>query len=261
MNFKEVKRVEYQHNTLFNVVFQARFPEIMKIPQEAPVDFQDIVRKAGYPESGSNIPILPSHIPKELEEMIATDKEFHFFSPEKDWQVSLGKNFIALACVGNYSNYADFRGRLGKVLQTFHESYEPSYFTRIGLRYRNIVNRTFLPHITKEVETFIPNHVFPELTTSIVADIETLEKKSQFNDGTVRATVVQVLSKVSGRFGQRRLTNEKSYIIDVDCFSESRIGGINDVLTRCDIFKRLNWNIFQWSITDDLRDAMGRSQL
>ena len=261
MNFKETKRVEYQHNILFNVVFQARFPEIMKISQDAPVEFQDIVRKEGYPESGSNIPILPSHIPKELEEMISTDKEFHFFSPEREWQVSLAKNFIALACRGNYRNYADFKGRLENVLQTFYEIYEPSYFTRIGLRYRNIANKIFLPHITKEIEAFIPNHIFPELATPIVADIEILQRKSQFNDGTVKATVVHVLSKVSGRFGQKRLTNEKSYIIDVDCFLESNTKGVKDVLTKCDIFKRLNWNIFQWSITDDLRDTMGRSEL
>jgi hypothetical protein len=42
--------------------------------------------------------------------------------------------------------------------------------------------------------------------------------------------------------------------------SESRIGEMNDVLTRCDIFKRLNWNIFQWSITDTLRETMGKSR-
>jgi uncharacterized protein (TIGR04255 family) len=66
---------------------------------------------------------------------------------------------------------------------------------------------------------------------------------------------------MSGRFRRKEFVNEKSYVIDVDCFSESRVGSINDVLTRCDAFKRLSWNIFQWSITDDLRDAMGRSEL
>jgi uncharacterized protein (TIGR04255 family) len=258
MRFKEFERVEYQHNLLFNVVFQARFPDIMKISQEMPVEFQDIVRKQGYPESSSNVPVLPSGIPNELKELISTDKSFDFFSAEKDWQVSLTKNFIALACTGKYKNYKDFRERLEKVLEIFSEIYEPSYFTRIGLRYQNIANSIFLPHMKQGVETFIPHHVFPELATPIITDIEALERKSQFNDGTVKATVVHVLSRVSGKFGQKQLINEKSYIIDIDCFSESKTEGINDALTRCDIFKRLNWNIFQWSITDNLRDAMGR---
>ena len=46
------------------------------------------------------------------------------------------------------------------VLQTCSEIYEPSYFTRIGLRYRDIANRTYLPHMKKGVETFIPEHIF-----------------------------------------------------------------------------------------------------
>ncbi len=261
MNFKEIKRVEYKHNTLFEVVFQARFPEILRIPQEVPAKFQDIIRKEGYPELVSDIPLLPSDMPKELKEMASTAKVFRFFSKERDWQVSLAQNFIALSCSGNYRNYPDFREKLEKVLQIFSEIYEPPYFTRIGLRYRDIANRTFLPHTRKGVEAFIPRYIFPELFIPIATDIKSLEKISQFNDGNVKANVLHVLSAVSGKFGQNQLVNEKSYIIDVDCFLENKTEGINNVLTKCDIFKRLSWNIFQWSITDDLREAMEGSKL
>lgn len=259
MNFEEFERVEYKHNILFEVLFQARFPEIMKISQEVPAEFQDIVRKEGYPELESDIPVLPPGMPKELEEVISTNKVFRFFSEERDWEISLANNFIALSCKSNYTNYADFRKRSEKVLLIFNKIYEPSYFTRIGLRYRDIANRVSLPHIKHEVEAFIPEYIFPELTTPKAANIDVLEKRSQFNDGNVRATVFHLLATVSGEFGQKQLNNEKSYIIDVDCFSESRIEGINNVLTKYDIFKRLSWNIFQWSITDTLREAMGKS--
>lgn len=260
MRFEEFERVEYKHNILFEVLCQVRFPEIMRISQEEPVEFQEIVRKKGYPEFTSEIPILPPGMPKELEEAVSTAKIFHFLSKEKDWKVSLAKDFITLTCSGNYRNYTHFKERLQKVLQIFSEIYEPSYFSRIGLRYRNIANRVFLPHAKQEIEAFVPKHIFPELTASVAENIEALQKASSFNDENVKANVFHVLSKVSGEFGQKQLTNEKSYIIDVDCFSESRIEGINNVLTKCDTFKRLNWNIFQWSITDDLHEAMGRSK-
>ena len=256
MRFEEFERVEYKHNTLFEVLLQARFPEIMKISQEIPAKFQDIVRKEGYPELVSDIPALPSDMPKELEGLVSTSKVFHFLSEEKDWKISLSKDFIAFTCSGNYRNYMDFREKLENVLQTFNKIYEPSYFTRVGLRHKNVANRVSLPHVRQGVETFIPKHIFPELATPIAVDIETLRKISQFNDGNIKANVVHVLSKVSGRFRKKQFTNERSYVIDVDCFSENRIGGINDVLTRCDTFKRLSWNIFQWSITNNLRDAM-----
>ncbi len=36
MHFENYEPVQYKHNILFNVVFQARFPEIMRIEHEPP---------------------------------------------------------------------------------------------------------------------------------------------------------------------------------------------------------------------------------
>lgn len=260
MRFKKFEKVKYEHNILFEVIFQARCPEIMRISQEDPVKFQDTVRKEGYPELVLDIPLMPSDIPKELEKAVSTAKVFHFFSEDRDWKISLAKDFIALTCNKDYNNYSDFRERLQNVLRTFHKIYEPSYFTRVGLRYRNIANEVFLPHMRERVESFIPEYIFPELTLPIAADIETLQKATQFDDGEIKTNVTHVLSKVSGKFGQKRLTNEKSYIIDVDCFFESRLGKIDDLLTKCNTFKQHAWDIFQWSITDKLRETMGKSK-
>lgn len=259
MRFKEIERVVYKHNILSEVLFQARFPEILKISQDIPIDFQDLVRKEGYLELVSDIPIFSSNTPKELEEIASTTKIFHFHSELKDWKVSIAKDFVALTFNGHYRNYTEFRKRLEIVLQIFTEIYDPFYFTRIGLRHKNIANKTSLPHIIHGVEIFIPEYIFPELSTPIVSDIEALRKISQFNDGEMKANVAHVLSKVSGRFRQKQFANEKSYIIDIDCYSESKTEETENVLTKCDIFKKLNWNIFQWSITDNLRQAMEKS--
>lgn len=259
MRFEEIDRVVYKHNILFEVLFQVRFPEIMKISHEMPTKFQDIIRKEGYVELVLDVPVFSSNMSKELEEIASTTKVLHFLSESKDWKVSLAKNFVALTCSGDYRNYTYFKEKLKNILQIFSEIYEPSYFTRIGLRHKNIANRVSLPHAKQGVETYIPEYIFPELNSSIAADIETLRKISQFNDGEMKANVVHVLSKVSGKFKKTQFTNEKSYVIDIDCYSDNRIGEANDVLTRCDIFKKLSWNIFQWSITDVLRETMAES--
>ena len=257
MHFEEFERVEYKHNILFEVVFEARFPDIMKISKEDPAEFQDIIRKEGYPEFELEVPLIPQGMPKELEAAVGTNKVFRFFTEERDWQVSLTKNSIALACTANYRNYEDFSERLKKVLEVFCDIYEPSYFTRIGLRYRDIANKTILSPITVDVKDFIPEYIFPELSILETKEVKSLEKISRLDDGDVNANVVHVLSEVSGKFGKHQLENEESYIIDVDCFVESRIERINDVVNKCNTFKRLIWNIFQWSITDKLREAMG----
>ena len=115
-------------------------------------------------------------------------------------------------------------------MQIFGNIYEPSYFTRIGLRHKNIVNKVSFPNTEQKIEAFIPKHIFPELTTPIGADIESLQRISQFNDGNTKATVLHILAQISGKFGQKQLTNEKSYIIDIDCFSESETEGIKKCL-------------------------------
>ena len=63
MRFKEIDRVVYKHNILFEVIFQARFPEILKIAQGIPVEFQDIVRKEGYLEPVSDVTVFSSNMP------------------------------------------------------------------------------------------------------------------------------------------------------------------------------------------------------
>ena len=257
MHFEQVARTEYKNNTLFNVVFQARFPDILKISHEAPVEFQDRVRRDGYPESDSAIPAIPTDVPNELKQLMSADQVFHFYSEDRNWQLSLSRNFLAVSCNGNYKHYIEFRGRLEKALQTFSAIYEPSYFTRVGLRYQDIANEVFLRNMVSSVDSFVPNHVFPELTMRVASDIDNLHKVSRFADGDVKVTVSHFYFEASGTFGRRHVPNKMSYLINIDCYTGNKTREIRDVLTRCDTFKEHIWNIFQWSITDELRVAMG----
>ena len=259
MHFENYEPVEYKHNILFNVVFQARFPEIMRIQHEPPIAFQDIIRKEGYPEIDYILPSAPPSIMPN--QAVDISRQYHFLSEQKDWEVILGSGFISLNCHRNYKNYRDFKEQLKKVLTTFYRIYTPPYFTRIGLMYRNMANRAFLSHLQQvNVESFIPEHIFPVLATRMEADVLNLQTVSQFDDKEIKATVTHTLLQVSGMFGQRQVTNEKSYIIDIDCFYERNVGGINEIFTKCDLFKELERNIFEWSITDTLREAMGKSE-
>ncbi len=64
MNFENLDRVEYGKNTLFEVVFQAHFPQIYRIQNERPVEFQETIRNQGYPESKKHQPSLPTDLPE-----------------------------------------------------------------------------------------------------------------------------------------------------------------------------------------------------
>ena len=259
MHFENHEPIQYKQNILFRVIFQARFPEIMKIQHEAPIAFQDAIRKEGYIEIEHSIPAnLPGIIPNQV---LDTGKQFHFLTEHKDWEVTLGQGFIALNCHGNYMNYNEFKEKLETVLRIFDNIYQPSYFTRIGLMYRNMANRAILHNLQEvSVKSFIPEYIFPLLVTPMANDVSKLQTISQFDDKEIKANVTHTFSPVSGNFGQRRITNEESYLIDIDCFYDRNIGEIDEVLAKCDLFKRHERNIFEWSITNTLRDAMEKSE-
>ena len=48
MHFENYELVQYKHNILFNVVFQARFPEIMRIEHEPPNVILGVIIDDGF---------------------------------------------------------------------------------------------------------------------------------------------------------------------------------------------------------------------
>ena len=99
--------------------------------------------------------------------------------------------------------------------------------------YRNMANSSFLPHLDEfDITSFIPKYIFPLLETPMAIDVSKLQTISQFNDNEIKANVTHTIPQVSGRFGKLSVSNEKSYVIDIDCFYDRNIGEIDEVFAR-----------------------------
>lgn len=259
MKFKKFERVEYKKNTLFEVVFQARFPQIMTISTELPVEFQDTIRKIGYPESAEEEPRLPIEIPEDIRKTIAREKVYAFLSENADWKISLSKDFIALSCNGVYTNYKEFKDRLEKILDIFNKIYAPSYFTRVGLRYKNIINNSVLEKDNEiNLRADIPKHIAPEFDEEFKDELTTFEKMTEYTDENgYKARVTHVFGKASGRLGKYQINEEYSYIVDIDCFAEQKVREVKDALKLSDLFNETVRNIFRWSIGESIHNTMG----
>ena len=72
-----------------------------------------------------------------------TVNNYQFISADGGWKVSLAKGFIALSTT-RYTRWEEFAKRLDVVLAAFIKIYQPAYFTRVGLRYMNAVNKAAL---------------------------------------------------------------------------------------------------------------------
>jgi uncharacterized protein (TIGR04255 family) len=258
MEFPNSKRTEYRKNTLFEVIFQARFPSILKLTKETPSSFQEKIRKKGFPETKIKKVTVPPDFPEQLRKELLGEDEYMFISEDEEWQITLTKDFIALKCT-DYKNYTGFARHLKTMLEIFWKEYEPNYFSRIGLRYRNLANERILG-TKKDIREYVPSHLAPELDkeSPLRDEVQVIEKTLQLKDESSTVNVRYVYGDLSGKFGKYNLSDEKSYIIDIDSFTTEKIRKVNDALARSKSFNEGNIrNIFHWSITNALRETMG----
>lgn len=141
--FSKEPHCRYTKNQLADVICQLRFPEILTINANLPIDFQETIR-AQYPKFSTS---LETPAPKisgapgnlRLENQPST-KNYQFTSLDGNWRVNLTSNFVSLACT-QYTSWEDFAKNLDIPLAAFIKIYKPACFERIGLRYLNFISR------------------------------------------------------------------------------------------------------------------------
>jgi uncharacterized protein (TIGR04255 family) len=261
MPFPDSPRVIYADNPLVEVVCQLRFPPILRIDTEQPAAFQEKIRRA-YPLFRENqITDLKLDLPKEIVQLSggafpalsqARRVGYDFISADEKWKVGLTREFIALSTT-RYERWEDFKAHLIGPLQAFIEIYEPECFSRIGLRYRDLIRRSRL-HLDNVpwAELLVP-HIAGELCATDVVDhifnaARMLQIRLPDNEGEV--LIQHGLGLADTPEG------ETCYVIDCD-FSLSARTEVNDAITKLDSFNRKSGRLFRWCITERLHRAMG----
>lgn len=257
MPFPDSQRVIYENNPLEEVICQLRFPPILRISSEAPVAFQERVRGA-YPilrenqgtELGAN---LPPEIVKfmALEASLGTGTTtYDFISADELWTVGLVRDSLSLS-TRRYERWEGFKEHLMLPLNSFVEEYSPAFYTRIGLRYRDVIRRSVLgldgvswsdllrPHIAGELSS-------PDLANAIENAVH--QVVVQTGDGHSRVRLQHGLAR-------SKSTDETCYVIDSDFYTEKRTEPRNAIET-LDYFNHLSGRLFRWCIADRLHEAM-----
>lgn len=144
--FSNQKRCRYGAHQLAEVICQLRFPEILSIEANAPVEFQEAIR-ADFPQflcrqetPAPRITGAPGNMTLQNQPAVIN---YQFASADGIWRVNLTGKFISLSC-SQYTTWEDFAGKLDKPLAAFIQVYKPAYFERVGLRYLNFISRSQL---------------------------------------------------------------------------------------------------------------------
>jgi len=260
MPFPASARVIYKKNPLDEVVCQLKFPPILRIESELPARFQESLRRE-YPLFQGAAPTIPSLVsrglPAEVGQLINLEfsiplagKVYQFISADEKWKVGLAREFIALS-TGSYVRWEGFRDKMEQIVTILLNEYSPSFFVRIGLRYRDVVRRSVLDLGEVRWSELLKPHVLGELASpDVQLDIEQARRETVIAVNGGRA-------KVHVRHGLARNvdTNEEVYLVDSDFYDEGRTE-VKDVFTRLDSLHQEAGRLFRWCITDRLHDAL-----
>ena len=261
MLFPDTQRVEYTNNPLDEVICQIRFPSILKIGATPPSEFQDRIRTL-FPlyeeQDDGGIPV-----PQQVKDILSgaglegmfptqTSRLHRFLSEDELRSVSLQTNFLAFT-VKDYRRWQDFRERLEFVESQFRCIYEPSFYSRIGLRYKDVITRKHLG---------LEECSWGELLNSALSG---LLSNSEASDNVAQAlTAIQMrLPEIEGaqlmlKYGLPAQSGQvplDTYVIDTDIFTEQKVQP-HDSFRLLDRFNKATGNIFRWAISDTLRDAL-----
>lgn len=258
--FPDSDRVVYRRNPLIEVICQLRFPPVLRIQAEAPAAFQEKIRSE-YPLFSEKFPEvnleIPPGVPLALGELMKGNFPrrkligYDFASSDEKWKVSLTRDFLSLS-TSHYTRWEDFREHLEAPLQALIGIYAPAFFTRVGLRYQDLIQRSSLglPQTTRWSELIRPHiagvHGVPELEGSVEESM-----------GQMLISLPEFKGKVRINYGIVRTveSDEKCFLIDGDYYTEERTktNAVDGILS---YFNKQSGRLFRWCIEAKLHNAM-----
>lgn len=256
--FPPSPRVVYNKAPLVQVICQLRFPPLLSIESNPPASFQELIR-SHFPllEKASNP--FPVDLPPEMVQMMRAQTgaiTYQFLTEDRSSAVTLTPESLALS-TNRYTRWEHFLDHLRVPLAALTETYRPSFFSRIGLRYQDAINRAALGLLGTPWSKLLRRDILGELALPQFEANPVLVAHrtfgARFPDGSGSIMMRHGLGNLEG-------VQEPCYMIDLDFFSEQKTE-VADAEGKLTQFNAMAGCAFRWCITDILRDALEPTQL
>lgn len=251
--FPETDRTLYSRNPLIEVVCQVRFPTILKIEAHPPADLQEAVRSA-FPLLERTTNPSTSQVPQELLKAIGAAQSgagYIFRTADEAVSATLFSDSLTIS-TEHYERWEDFWGLASQCFTSLVQVYQPSFFNRLGLRYRNVVRRSSIDLNADRWSDLLNPYILGELA------------QGGWEQSAAEARrVIRCKSAVDGDsvllqhgFVEIEGANEQCYLVDFDFYHDTRVevGDIDPIFIR---FNRRSGRAFRWTITERLHSALG----
>ncbi len=241
IQFPHAEEVQLAYPPLVEVVCQVRFPPILRISRDDPIDFQEQLRHR-FPQLQTEQDVqvqfpLPGN-------PAAPSAEFRprlhrFISQDEQTTVSLTLNFYALS-THRYTHWRDFAADLQLVHNAVSQVYQPAYATRIGLRYINRL--TFANTQTEHIDALF-GLLKPALTAPLRDDVwqnaAQMVTQLAFVDHDTQLNL-HVVYEQSG----------PALTLDFDYFENGKLS-LDGLIERCDQYHAVIYDAFRYCLLDE----------
>ncbi len=243
---------------LQQVVCNIQFPRQLRLENESPAAFQDSIKQT-FPlyQKGQAIELPQGvQIPQQVLQLMAAqavNPQHQFLTEDKKSTVALTPETLTYTS-RSYTSWETFRSGLQQSLSALNREYGIPFFSRISLRYVNVINKNQLNLGNRRWADLLktdfigkfPLEQFEDSTQHIA-----LNMRLRLPDGTGTVTIQHGFVFVVGT--QR---TGRSYLLDFDFHEQPKIE-IKDAEPRLDHFHELAGRAFRWSIAGELRTALG----
>lgn len=254
----------YNRDFLTNVIFRIDFA----FPEDSLKDKLDIeirnkcIESFPIPEQRiaqtQNVTVSTiSNVKNEIK-TIDIFNEWHFYGSQRDKEFVISKDFILLQ-VNKYSTFNNFKTDFFNIYELFIKKYQSIKIKRIGLRY--------IDQISPQPEEAVPNNWYEFWSKYLSSDL--LGGLSFSNKGNNSITRhMNSLETNSEDFSMRfkwgifntdypATNKKKEFILDTDLYNNG-LFNLEEIETYIDKFHIKAKEVFENSITDNLRELMGK---
>jgi len=251
LQFPEVQDIPLGSSPLAEVVFQIRFDPILRIANQQPADFHELIRGT-FPKFDQESPVVlqfpndgsrPAPVSVDIAPQL-----FRFLSRDKATAVSISTDFLAVSTL-SYESWDQFSAIIKMALDAFVSTYSHVDLTRVGLRYVNnlVPKQLGLRDLTETTE------VLNQALTAVAQEgpwdhVAGFGVQLDLGDGPGRTLAI--------RYGTRYSEDEESLVLDLDYYQIGEIETHGLVEQLADFHEKI-YQAFRWSIRPDRITVFG----
>ncbi len=235
LNPPDKKSQPFSRHYLESVFCEIRFPSLLELETEIPIDFQKAWRKR-FPiyEQGKSGELSQAGLSK-------LSTLHHFGSRDGRWKLSLGSSSLSLA-TSKYQSFAELVEQVGWVVEQSASLLDTDFFTRIGMRY---INKISAQNSYSGLQGAVNSEIAATHATGVFGQVGSLKTQVQGN--------VQGGGSYHFQYGiavdQKESTEENvvnAIVLDFD-YSDAGVQ-VEHLISTLERFHEVHFKFFWWTL-------------